>query len=57
MNPIPEPRRILKRTIQCPDCARTWPSRAIARYELHWRITHGVERSPQPEEAQRASRS
>lgn len=39
--PIPEPRPILKRTIQCPDCARTWPARSLARYELHWRLVHG----------------
>jgi hypothetical protein len=39
--PIPEPRRILSRTLQCPDCARTFKTRELARYALHWRLVHG----------------
>lgn len=37
--------------IKCPDCERTWPSTsahrpgALARYELHWRLSHDVRRA------------
>ncbi len=55
MTTIPEPRRVLKRTIQCPDCARTWPARSVARYELHWRLVHGAD-PVRREEAQHAPR-
>jgi hypothetical protein len=46
---IPEPRQVPGRQIGCPDCDRCWPTRQLARYELHWRITHDA----RPVEVQR----
>lgn len=52
--PIPEPRRILKRTIGCPDCPRTFHARELARYALHWRLLHGTDPVQTREEKPRA---